>query len=155
MNKNKAILSFGILLTVLLLTFGVFKAGMAVGAATNEPGSAGDPLVTQSYLEKRIKENTGKSESVDSAANAGTSYKKVTVDSGKTIMGSAGTEFIIYSGSGTITGTSGVINLTSGEKFSSGNTAVKYSIYLVPDNNCGIRVTSKSVIFAKGNYKIN
>lgn len=151
MHRNKAVPVF----CLLLIALAVFRAGVSVGASGNEPGSAGDPLVTQSYLEKRLKETAGQKGNTNSGTESNTSYKKVTVSSGKTITGSAGAEFVIYSGSGSIIGASGLINLTTGEKFSSGKTAVKYCVYLISEENCGIRMTSNSVVFVKGSYKIN
>ena len=32
----------------------LFCSGVTVGAATGEPGSAGDPLITRSYLEQEL-----------------------------------------------------------------------------------------------------
>lgn len=59
MRKKKMII--GAVLTLCM----VFGAGVFTGAATTnvEPGSAGDPLITKSYLEERIAEINGTSSS--------------------------------------------------------------------------------------------
>lgn len=121
--------------------FTMFQAGMKAGAAQATPGSSGDPLITQSYLESQL-ENVGSS-----------SYKKVSLVKGKTLKTSQGAELVIYSGNGTVTG-GGLVNLTTGEMFEKGMSAVMYSHYLSPASGCGVKATSSMVIFIKGSYTI-
>ncbi|MBE5960595.1 MAG: hypothetical protein E7256_04305 [Lachnospiraceae bacterium] len=128
-------------LVITVSCFTMFEAGMKAGAAQATPGSSGDPLITQSYLEAQL-------ENVE-----GASYKKVNLAKGKTLKARQGTEFVIYSGSGTVTG-SGLINLTSGELFERGMSAVMYSHYLSPASGCGVKAAGSMVIFIKGNYTI-
>ena len=132
------------LIVALVITascFTIFQAGMKAGAAQATPGSSGDPLITQSYLESQL-------------ANMGSaSYKKVSVAKGKTLKAGIGTEFMIYSGNGAVTG-SGLVNLTSGEMFEKGMSAVMYSHYLAPASGCGVKASSNMIIFIKGSYTI-
>ena len=51
-NKMKIMVSAVLMITVLCVL--TFKAGVMVGAADNEPGSVGDPLVSKSYLDSRL-----------------------------------------------------------------------------------------------------
>ena len=141
MNKKK----FGLVVSLLLLIFIVFKVGVEVGAASSEPGSAGDPLITKSYLDKRLE---------DIAGGGSGGYKKVTVQKDKTFTASEGTEFILYSGNATVKGQEGLINISSGELFKSGNSLVKYNIFLSPDTDCGLKATTTVTLFVKGNYNI-
>lgn len=135
----------GIVISFIAIIFIVFKVGLEVGAATTEPGSAGDPLITKSYLDKRLEELSG-------GGSGG--YKKVTIKKNEALTASEGTEIILYSGSATVKGQDGLINLSSGELFKSGNTMVKYNIFLSPDFDCGIKANTTAILFIKGNYNI-
>lgn len=135
----------GIVISFIAIIFIVFKVGLEVGAATTEPGSAGDPLITKSYLDKRLEELSG-------GGSGG--YKKVTINKNEALTASEGTEIILYSGSATVKGQDGLINLSSGELFKSGNTMVKYNIFLSPDSDCGIKANTTAILFIKGNYNI-
>lgn len=141
MHKKK----IGIVISFIAIIFIVFKVGLEVGAATTEPGSAGDPLITKSYLDKRLEELSG-------GGSGG--YKKVTVKKNESLTASEGTELILYSGSATVKGQDGLINLSSGELFKSGNTMVKYNIFLSPDSDSGIKANTIAILFIKGNYNI-
>ncbi len=119
----------------------IFQAGKTVGAATAKPGSSGDPLITKSYLEQQLK-------------NAGSSgYEKVTVPKGSTITFSDGAEVVIYKGSAVITGTSGMINLSTGEIFSKDMTPVMYNTFLSIDKS-GFKASGNMTIYVNGNYSI-
>lgn len=137
--KNKKVL----LIVAFLVCICVFKVGIEVGAATSEPGSAGDPLITQSYLESRLQENSG---------GAGSTYKKVSIKKNSSVRVSEGTEIILYSGNATITGSNGFLNLSSGELFKKGDSVVKYNIFLSPSTGNGIKATTAVTLFIKGSY---
>lgn len=141
MHKKKV----GIIISFIAIVIIVFKVGIEVGAATSEPGSSGDPLITKSYLDKRIGEFSG-------GGSGG--YKKVTVKKNETLTASEGTELILYSGNAAVKGQYGLINLSSGELFKSGNSVVKYNIFLSPDSDCGIKANTTAIIYIKGNYNI-
>ncbi len=136
----------GYLLVLTALAIGLFYSGKSVGAAGTEAGSVGDPLITQSYLELRLAEITG-----DTASS---SFIKVSVSKGKTIMASEGTELMLYSGSGAVAGTDGMVNLTGGEVFSAGNTMVKYCLFLSVGDDSGITAASAMTLYVKGSYHI-
>lgn len=139
MKKARVFLLITFILTGTLL----FKAGMMVGASSSSrPGSSGDPLITQSYLEERLSEVSG------------SSYKKVLLSKGKKISFDTGSEAIMYSGSATVTGSKGLINLTSGQMFKSGNSLSLYNVYFSPDSTSGISSSSECILYVKGGYKI-
>lgn len=140
MNKKKII----VLLLIVLSCVGIFRAGMIAGASSGTPGSSGDPLITKSYLDQRLSKFSGGSDT----------YSKVTVKKGKSLYAKEGTEFMIYSGSATVVGAKGIVNVTSGELFKKGNTAVMYSLYISPANTSGIKTSGETVIYIKGEYTI-
>lgn len=121
----------------------IFKAGMAAGASSSSrPGSSGDPLVTQSYLEQKISEMTK------------STYNKVLLSKGKKLGLTTGCEVIMYSGSAAVTGTKGLINLTSGQLFKSGSSLTLYNIYFSPDSVSGISSSADCILYVKGSYTI-
>ena len=94
-NKNiSKVKKIAIVLVIVIIgSLGIFKAGMMVGAADEaKPGSVNDPLITKSYLESYLA-SLGMS---GSSASAG--YTKVVLQKGSTLIGSEGTEIMLYSG---------------------------------------------------------
>lgn len=120
----------------------IFYAGMTVGAATSQPGSQSDPLVTKSYVDACLSE-----------ASAG--YNKVVVNKGKTVMLSEGAQIILYSGSGAVSGnTEGMINVSMGEVTGSGMNLGKYNVYLAADSQTGVTAQTSMTVFVSGGYEI-
>lgn len=128
-----------------VLAVAMFRFGMVAGATNNTPGSTGDPLITQSYLEKRLGELTVDSKEEQSG------YRKVSVTKGKQLLVEEGSEFVIYSGEATVFGDKGMLNLTKGvlEKSS---TTERYASYLSPSDSSGVKATASCVIYVKGSY---
>ena len=146
MSKVKKV---AIILVILLIgSLGIFKAGMMVGAANEaKPGSVNDPLITKSYLESYIA-SLGLSGSSSSAG-----YSKVVLQKGSTLIGSEGTEIVLYSGSANayVKGEQ-LVNVTIGEAYEDGMTLGKFCVYLCPDKSSGIVAMSDVVVYVKGNY---
>ena len=113
----------------------LFCSGMTVGAATNEPGSAGDPLITRSYLEAQLKNVAGE-------------YECVTLKKGETLTLVQGAQMILYTGSAQITGN--LIDTTAGTLATAGSAAQKYHSYLIPADGSGFTAESTCVIFLSG-----
>lgn len=113
----------------------LFCSGMTVGAATNEPGSAGDPLITRSYLEQQLEQ-------------MGSGYECITVKKGETVSLAQGSQVILYSGTASITGN--LIDVTAGSLSSAGKKAEKYHSYLVPADGSGFTAEATCVIFLSG-----
>jgi len=140
MKKSKYILY---ILAVILVAV-AFRAGMSVGAASSpKPGSVSDPLITQSYLEQRLSEISK------------SSYNKVLLTKGKKITLDMGCEVIVYSGSGNIAGEKGLLNLTSGRSFGSGDSITLYSVFFSPDQSSGIVASSDCILYVRGGYNIS
>ncbi|MBO5351722.1 MAG: hypothetical protein J6J42_08100 [Lachnospiraceae bacterium] len=113
----------------------LFCSGMTVGAATSEPGSAGDPLITRSYLEEQLKGATG-------------GYECITMKKGDTLEVAQGAQLIVYTGSATVTGN--LIDLTSGSLANAGTKVQKYHSYLAPADGSGFTAAATCVIFLSG-----
>lgn len=137
-----------VLIIVIVGSLGIFKAGMMVGAAGEaKPGSVNDPLITKSYLESYI---SGLGLSGNPVASG---YVKVALEKGSTLIGSEGTEIVLYSGSANayVKGEQ-LVNLTMGEAYGDGMTLGKYCVYMCPDKSSGVVAISDAVVFVKGNY---
>lgn len=113
----------------------LFCSGMTVGAATAEPGSAGDPLITRSYLEKQLEQFCG-------------GYEGVTLKKGETLAFSQGSQVVVYSGSALVNGN--LIDLTNGSVTAGGSKAEKYHSYLAPADGSGFTAETTCVIFYSG-----
>lgn len=134
------------LLTLALAVCGaaIYGAGMAKGASGAVPGSAGDPLITKSYLDERLSELAG--------GSAGGMFSRVTLSRGDRISVKGGGELMVYSGNAEVTGSDGLVNLTTGELFRDGNSAIKYHLYLSPADDSGIRASGNVTVFVRGGY---
>ena len=142
--KNKII---GLLI-IGVIVFATFKAGMVAGAASATPGTTQDPLITQSYLEKRLSEIGTESQS------GSASYRKISVAKGSELVVEDGSEFVLYSGEGVVQGEKGVMNLCAGSIEEKGNTTELYQNYLALSSESGIKATKSCIIYVKGSYTI-
>lgn len=130
-KKRKLWLMGGAVLAGTLL----FCSGMQVGAATNEPGSAGDPLITASYLEKRLEQS-----------NSG--YECITLKKGESLTVSQGSQLILYTGTASVL--ENLIDTTAGIMAITGTKAEKYHAYLAPADGSGFTAQATCVIFLCG-----
>jgi len=113
----------------------LFCSGMTVGAATNEPGSAGDPLITRSYLEQEL-------------GNIGNGYTCITLKKGEKLSLAQGAQVILYTGTATVVGN--FIDTTAGSLASEGTRVQKYHSYLAPADESGFTAEGTCVIFLSG-----
>lgn len=113
----------------------LFGSGMKVGAATAEPGSVGDPLITQSYLELRLSQFSE-------------GYECITLSKGATLELPQGAQVVLYTGSAKVKGS--LIDMTAGVLASSGTAAERYHIYLAPADGSGLTATTACVVFVSG-----
>ena len=117
-----------------------YRAGLAKGASGGVAGSVSDPLITKSYLEEQLsKISTG-------------SFSKIVLSKGDQLTVNTGGQIVIYSGSAEVTGTDGLLNLTTGELFRSGNSAIRYHLYLSPADTSGIKASNSVTVFVWGGY---
>lgn len=113
----------------------LFCSGMQVGAATNEPGSAGDPLITMSYLEQRLEET-------------GSGYECITLKKGELLSVAQGSQIILYTGTAVVL--ENLIDITVGNVANDGAKAEKYHAYLAPADGSGFTAQATCVIFLSG-----
>ena len=145
-NKNLGY----ICIFALILTFVAsmcYRAGRADGASGGGvPGSAGDPLITRSYLEERLSQ-IQKGEAA--------SFQKITLRQGEELSLYTGSEMMLYDGSALVKGADGLVNLTTGELFKKGNSTVRYHLYFSPANGSGIQADGDVTVYVRGNYQKN
>lgn len=131
-KKNRKFLVAG---AVVLSGILLFCSGMTAGAATNEPGSSGDPLITLSYLEKEME-------------GIAAGYECITLKKGETLLLSQGAQLILYTGTAFTEGI--LIDITEGNLASDGTKVQKYHAYLVPADKSGFTAEGTCVIFLSG-----
>lgn len=141
MNKKVKIVVSGVL-SLFVICGIVFHAGVRVGAAGNEPGSVGDPLVSKSYLDSRLDGLSGV-------------MTKVTVAKDSVLTVAEGASMIVFSGNGSVSGNgAGLINVTTGELTGTGLSLAKYNTYLFPDAATTVTASSTMVVFVTGTYNV-
>ena len=113
----------------------LFCSGLQVGAATNEPGSAGDPLITLSQLKQRLEQ-------------IGSGYECITLKKGDSLCVSQGSRLILYTGTATVM--ENLIDTTTGTMAVTGGKVEKYHSYLVPADGSGFTAETTCVIFLSG-----
>ena len=133
MSQKKTLCFAGVMILTGIL---LFCSGMSVGAATNEPGSASDPLITKSYLDSRLK-------------GAVSGYDCITLTKGEAIEFQQGAQVILYTGSAKAQGS--LVDITDGVLCSAGGTISRYHSYLVPADGSGFLAQSTCVVFLLGN----
>lgn len=150
-------------------------------AADNEPGTANDPLVTKSYVDKKIAEAGGTSSGANSSnlavqlkaqeqlinvltsqinelkQQSSGSFVIVAVPQGKTLFGKQGTEMIIRSGEATVmsAGAGGIQDITEGTDVNGGSQAPKYHLLLVPrEDGRGLIANKALTVMVRGGYSL-
>lgn len=144
MNR-KIIAGAAVFLTVLSLSW----IGSGIFGAESGAGTAGDPVVTKSYVDALFA-------SVSQGTEAAV-FEVVEVDAGASLIGGAGTELILRGGKATAidNGADGVSDLTAGKDLRSGTAVALNHLLLVPRaDGRGLRCESKSWVMVKGAYTI-
>ncbi len=135
MNKRK---TGAVLLVTALLTL-VFVAA--------SPGSAEDPLISRSYIDTVLMPKIEKMNS----------FEVVSLYAGQRLIGAAGCEMIVRSGSGIIIASEkgGVADTTDGADLPNNGTAPSNHLLIVPlADGRGIYAGSDMLIMVKGKYHI-
>ncbi|MCR5215740.1 MAG: hypothetical protein K6C69_02270 [Lachnospiraceae bacterium] len=127
---------------VAIIAGGAFAGGVRVGAADQTPGGVSDPLVSKSYLDKRLGELSGVMTRVD--------FSK-----GSTLQLLSGSTVVIYSGNASVSGSGvGCMDLTLGELTPVGNSLAKYHSYVIAEESTTITASSDVIIFVTGTYSL-
>ncbi len=155
----------------------VILSATTLYASDSRIGTEADPLVTKSYVDKKISEiAVGGSETdydamlgaqekliielsnrISQLENAQGGYQIATVQAGQTIYGKQGSEIIIRSGEGIIVASAagGVQDVTDGVDLQGGTKAPNNNLLLVPrEDGRGISATRTMVVMVRGGYTI-
>jgi len=125
-----------------------------------EPGTDSDPLITLSYLEKRIEEVKQYVDNKTSGSDNSNSNKLEVIElqSGQRIIGKEGTEFILRSGRAVAKTSSlgGISDVTAGVDLQEGENIPRNHQLIIPrDDGRGLIVTHDSTfILVRGEYII-
>lgn len=136
---------------------GTFSAGKALGAQNAEPGTQGDPLVTLSYLESRLAqldENEATVTSLSGGSSVSSGFIRLRLEKGQSIILADGGEVVVYSGNGTVLGTTGMLSLSTSELFEKGMSVVLYNHYLALGGTSGVRATGSMIVYVRGEYTL-
>ena len=109
-----------------LLVVSAFYGGTKVDAAQNTPGSAYDPLITQSYLEKRL------------AQMDFVGFVRVNVAKNKILTLEESGQLLILSGTANAVGDSGLVDMSEGILLTEDLSVMKYHLCMAPVAGSGI-----------------
>lgn len=149
---------------VLLALSAVLMTGASLAA---EAGSAGDPLVTLSYLndtflnsilervDQKIAQQTG--QALPGGASSA-SFAVVTLSQGQTLTGDVGCEVMLRIGSAVCVSSSdpGLIDETAGSTLANGGALVQNHLYMMTIEGRGVRATADTTkVMARGSYTVS
>ncbi len=162
-----------------LRTAGLVALGVMVGSffvgplemgVSAEPGTQTDPLVTLSYVDKRVQElNTSMENKIDALEKELASQKPATQSADRAIFEiinakkgtmiylGASSEFILRSGEANAIASSagGLSNLTQGNDIAHNVSIPKNNFILIPQNDGrGVAITEDAWVMIRGGYTI-
>ena len=151
------------LTTIILIVALTMVAAVTVYAVANY-GTKEDPLsylqdVVQPRMEDAYRSTLDgevremEDQFADQVAAAGGSYVLVTLESGQTLTGRAGTELLMRTGTATVT-QSAAIDLTTGESAAVGAKLTENHLYLVQADGAGIQATADTTVMVRGGYSV-
>jgi len=162
---------------ILIITFVLTQMSNAVNAPA--PGSTGDPLITKSYVDAKVKTLSDKISALTSAldkaeaslaaassniktlksqvstliANNSSSGKYLTVKMGKSIILKVGAQVVLYEGSAKVNGI--LTDLTDGKAISTNQTVKpRHLIVSAVTDTRGIKASTDIKVLISGNYTI-
>lgn len=143
------------------LVGGVFLGQSTRAGSTPVPGSAADPVVTQSYVDQKIQALTTSlgTTSGQTSTPSQLGFQVVQVPNGKTVVASTalGLEVVIRTGIiSVIQGSQGgIADLTTGGNLTDGNAALNHYLILARNDGRGLRVNSTdSYMLIRGAYTL-
>ncbi len=164
--KIKVILAIGLLAVTTLY------------ASDNGPGTSNDPLVTKSYVDKKIADiggGTGVSNDVMQQLavqqqlinelssqvrllqQESNTYEVVSVPQGKVLFGKRGSEVIIRAGEAKVVGSTagGIQDMTAGVDVNANSIAPRYHLLIIPrEDGRGLIATKDLTVMVRGGYTI-
>ena len=135
----------------------VFMLGTSI--VFSEPGSERDPLVSISYVDKKIDElkNYIDSKSSSAVSKAGEELEIVNLERGQALIGESGTEIILRSGKATALASEfgGLADLTSGKDIVMGEEITSNHLLLIPrTDQRGAYALTDAIFMVRGSYNI-
>lgn len=151
MKKRK--LSAAVIIAALILVIGSIAFSFA---AEGGPGTESDPIVTRSYVDKKINELKALF-TASSGTTGSASWEVIEVPEGKSVIGGQGTEMILRSGQAVAVdnGVNGISDLTNAKDLMSGAKITANSLLLTPrDDGRGIKCQTSCFVMVLGSYTI-
>ena len=143
----KRIIALGVLLFA-LLAYG----GFVWAKGSGDPGSASDPLVTRSFVERYISDRLSEIE-IDVSQ-----WKIVRVEAGGTVIGFAGTELVLRSGKAVCIDptANGILNVTDGGNVFDGQAVPRNNMLVFPrSDGRGLKAKTTLYIMYRGKIEIS
>ena len=162
MKKN---VSFIICIIILLLIFIISGMVIAQDSVKPVPGSKEDPIIVESYLTQEvipqinnyINEKTQTLENKIQTLEQKTNFKVVTVEKGKKLICSEGTELILRMGKASAIASElgGLSDVTQGTDIMNTEMIPPNHLLIVPrDDGRGIEALEEIIVMVKGLYEI-
>lgn len=150
--KGKRILG-----VVLILVIGMILGGFG-RTAFSEPGSQDDPLVTMSYVDKRIEQlKYYIDEKIGQPNSSENGLEVVEVKEGQSIIGKAGTEIILRGGKAQVIAgeLGGLCDMTAGVDLKMWKDVSANHLLLVPrDDGRGVYAIEDATFIVRGKYTL-
>ncbi|MCL2016612.1 MAG: hypothetical protein FWG68_10245 [Defluviitaleaceae bacterium] len=166
MKKLKSI-KILILATTMVIMYlvGVHSAGVIANA---QPGTADDPLVSRSYVDRRIAElealilqleTPAQPPEPPAPAPAAVNrelFEVIRANAGSILLGGASTEIILRAGEASVVaGPNGLANVTAGWDIMNGQAVPLNNLLIVPlDDGRGLRFHTDAYLMIKGDFTI-
>lgn len=156
MKKNFKIIGSGLIVVMLIMTTGI---------VFSEPGSDRDPLVSVSYVDKKIDElknyidlkiKDNKNESPTENIVVG-ELEVIVLQKGQSIIGSKGTEIILRSGTAVAIGSDlgGISDVTAGKDIDTNMEISKNHLLIIPrDDGRGVYSKTETYYMVRGKYRV-
>lgn len=135
----------------------VLALALVVGAALPAFANNGDPLVSLSYLNKRLEQIESKFQGSTPSTGGASNLEVVNLEAGDKLIVAQGTEMIPRTGSVTaIAGTSGGLSdITKGANLAQGNKAPIDHLLIAPrSDGRGLKANTKAIVLVRGSYSV-
>ncbi|WP_034601424.1 hypothetical protein [Clostridiisalibacter paucivorans] len=152
-------------LTTVVIAF-IIVTTLIGGNTFADPGTEDDPLVTLSYVQKRIdqlkyyideKVEMIGNEGNQNTAKEATSLEVVELEKGQKLIGGSGTQIILRGGNGRVVGSElgGLSDVTSANDIQTDQLIPKNHLLIVPrDDGRGVHAVDKVYLMVIGRYQI-
>ncbi|MCL2158224.1 MAG: hypothetical protein FWH48_07380 [Oscillospiraceae bacterium] len=158
--KFKMVAASFVLCLILALPL-FWESSLAASGATAAAGSADDPLVTLSYINKVLKPSLEELISKSNASTSSSSYVVLELSKGKKLRVKEGTlELVVRPGGAAVVisedSAQGIADLTTGEELLNGQSLpINHSLLIPRNDGRGIAITSAvAYVMVRGDYEI-